>query len=371
MDAYPSQVMNIQPERLKNLLKEMVNIYSPSGKEEQILKYVEGYLKRNGLASVRQKVDDNRFNLVVFPEGQDEVELCFVGHLDTITAYDLDDYGFYEDGDTIYGLGTADMKAACAAMIEVFITMVKSERPLPSVGLALVVGEEEEGDGARMLTAEYGFPWAVVGEPTGMMPCLGHYGYLEILMRTKGKRAHSSMPELGLNAIEGMLKLLIKVTDYATSSPSKLVYNIRELSGFPSGFVVPDTCEAWLDIHLPPDSRIDILKTEMEQLVEQAGGDLPGLEIYMKFEDTHSGYRISEERTLVKKLKGVYQDMSMPWKPQDFRSHSDANVLWAAGVDPVILGPGRLEESHTPEESISFNQAVQAAQLYLNFALSL
>jgi acetylornithine deacetylase len=186
-----------------------------------------------------------------------------------------------------------------------------------------------------------------------------------------GKRAHSSMPELGQNAIEAMLRLLIQVTDYATSSPSGLVYNIRELSGFPSGFVVPDTCEAWVDLHLPPDSRIDVLKTELERLVEEAEESIPGLDIHMKFENTHSGYRISEERIVAKKLKEVYQNMSLLWKPRDFRSHSDANVLWAAGVDPIILGPGRLELAHTPDESILLSQAVKAAQIYLNFALSL
>ncbi|MFC1926113.1 M20 family metallopeptidase, partial [Chloroflexota bacterium] len=368
MSKFPVQDIDIQPERLRNLLKDLVNIYSPSGKEEQILRYVENYLKKHGLSPVRQKVDENRYNLVVFPEGRDEVDLCFVGHLDTVTAYDLDDYGFHEENDNVFGLGTADMKAACAAMIEAFVALVKRGSPLSPVGLALVVGEEEDSDGAKALITEYGFPWAVVGEPTDMMPCLGHYGYLEVLMRTEGKRAHSSMPELGHNAIEAMLRLLIKVTDYATSFPSGLVYNIRELSGFPGGFVVPDTCEAWLDIHLPPDSRIDLLKTELEQLVEGEG--IPGLDIHMRFEDTHSGYRISQDRTLVKKLKETYQNMSLPWKPHDFRSHSDANVFWAAGVDPIILGPGRLEEAHTPEESISFDHVVQAAQVYLNFALS-
>jgi acetylornithine deacetylase len=186
-----------------------------------------------------------------------------------------------------------------------------------------------------------------------------------------GKKAHSSMPELGQNAIEAMLRLLLYVTDYATSSPLGLVYNIRELSGFPGGFVVPDTCEAWLDLHLPPDSRIDLLKTELEQLVEEAGNSIPKLNIHMRFEETHSGYRISEERSLVKKLREVFQNMDLQWNPQDFRSHSDANVLWAAGVDPIILGPGRLEAAHTPEESTSFNQVVQAAKIYLNLMLSL
>jgi len=363
--------MNIKPERLKNLLRDLVDIYSPSGKEEEIVEFTEEYLKKHGIAVSKQEVDENRFNLIAFPEGKDEVDLCFVGHLDTVTAHDLDDFGFHEEDGTIFGLGTTDMKAGCAAMMEAFIALAGSKKAFPPLGLALVVGEEEDSSGAKELMQEYSFPWAVIGEPTSLASCLGHYGYLEVLLRTQGKRAHSSMPEMGQNAIETMLKLLLKITEYAASAPHGLVYNIRELSGFPGGFVVPDACEAWLDLHLPPNAGIDTLKTELEQLIEAAGASINGLNARLKFEDTHAGYRISEERPLIGKLKEAYTKTSLPWETQDFRSHSDGSVLWAAGVDPIVLGPGRLEAAHTPEESVPFQQVVQAAQLYLNLALSL
>ena len=363
--------MDIQPERLKNLFKGLVDIYSPPGKEEEIIAYAEAYLKDQGLPVTRQEVDDGRCNLIVLPEKDHEIDLCFVGHLDTVIAHDLDDYGFWEEEGLVHGLGTADMKAGCAAMIEAYTVVTRKKGKSPPVGLALVVGEEEDSLGAKTLMREYNFPWAIVGEPTNMMPCLGHYAYLEVLLRTRGKRAHSSMPELGRNAIDSMLKLLLKVSEYTESATNGLVYNIRELSGFPGGFVVPDTCEAWLDIHLPPNSRIDVLKTELEQLVETAGKTIKGLDAYLRFVDTHAGYHISADRPLIKKLKEVFQRASLLWEPQDFRSHSDGNVLWAAGVDPIILGPGRLEEAHNPEESVPFSQVVQAAQLYLDFALAL
>ncbi|MBM3118272.1 MAG: M20 family metallopeptidase [Chloroflexi bacterium] len=366
-----SRTVGVQPARLKGLLKDLIDIYSPSGKEGEITEYVEGYLKKHGLRVTKQEVDENRCNLVAFPEERNDVELCFVGHLDTVTAHDLEDFGFSEEDDTVFGLGSADMKAGCAAMIEAFTVLAHRGNAFPPVGLALVVGEEEDSSGAKALIREYGFHWAIIGEPTNLAPCLGHYGYLEVLLRTEGKRAHSSMPELGQNAIETMLKLLLQITEYADSTPHGLVYNIRELSGFPGGFVVPDACEAWLDLHLPPNSRIDALKTELEQLVAVASNGIPGLNAHLKFEETYSGYQISLERPLINKLRETYKKMSLSWEPQDFRSHSDGSALWAAGVDPIILGPGRLEAAHTPEESVSFPQVVQAAKLYLNFALSL
>ena len=361
----------VQPKRLKSLLRDLVDIYSPTGKEEEALEYVEAYLKKHGLEVTRQEVDENRYNLIVPPARTGKDTLYFVGHLDTVNAYDLEDYGFHQKGDTIMGLGTADMKAGCAAMLEAFTVLTNRTSNCLPVGLAFVVGEEEDSSGAKALIKELDFNWAVIGEPTNLLPCLGHYSYMEVLLRTEGKTAHSSLPELGQNAIEAMLRLLLRLTEYAVSKHQELVYNIRQLQSFPHGFVVPDVCEAWLDLHLPPSSNTTAFEREIEELVKTATNDMPDLTAKLKFEETYSGYRIPQDRMPVKKLRETYQRMSLPWETQDFRSHSDGNVLRAAGVSPIILGPGRLEAAHAPEESVSFDQVAQAAQLYLDFSLSL
>ena len=363
--------IDIQPDRLRNLLRDMVDIYSPSGKEENILEYAHEFLESHGLAAIKQKVDENRYNLIVLPEGRDKVDLCFVGHLDTVTAYDLDDYGFREEGDEVSGLGTADMKAGCAAMMETFAVLFERGGEFPPVGLALVIDEEEDNSGAKTLVRDYGFPWALVGEPTNLAPCLGHYSYLEVLLRTQGKRAHSAMPELGRNAIENMLKLLLRFIVYINARTDGLVYNIRDMTGFPGGFVVPDMCEAWLDLHLPPRASTSALKAGMAQLIKAATEEIPALDASLEFENTYKGYQIARDKPMVQKLEKTYQRLSLPWEPQDFRSHSDGSVLWTAGVSPIILGPGRLEDAHTPRESVAFAQVLQAAQIYLNLALSL
>jgi len=366
----PHRDMEVNPERLRGLLQEMVNIYSPSGKEEEVISFVAEHLKSQNVQVHLQPVDEQRSNLVATPEGLDRIELCLVGHVDTVAAYDLDDYGFEMVDDEVRGLGTVDMKSGCAAMVEAFTVLNSSSGRAPTVALALVVDEEEDNAGARALVDEYHFPWAIVGEPTDLAPCLGHYGYLEVFLRTRGKRAHSALPEVGQNAIEAMLRLLLRVTDFAASEGSRVVYNIRELSGLPSGFVVPDLCEAWLDFHLPPDMRMDSLKADLENIVASGAEGSSSLDLYLRFEDTYAGYEISPDRAFVKRLRKVYESMSREWNPQQFRSHSDGNVLWAAGIDPIVLGPGRLELAHSQDEAVAFADVVSAAELYLNIARS-
>jgi acetylornithine deacetylase len=363
------ETSRINPQRLKKLLHRMIDIYSPSGKEEELLDYLHGVLKRRGLPVLRQKVDDHRYNLLVLPES--EIHLCLVGHVDTVTAYELDHYGYVEKGDRILGLGAADMKAGCAAMVEALSALWEGPSPRPPVALALVVGEEEEGDGAGVLADEVHFPWAIIGEPTDLRPCLSSYGYIELQLNTRGIRMHASLAKRDRNPIAAMLGLIMRITTHIESKRPELVYNIRDMFSTRTGFTVPDFCEAWLDVHVPPHAHIGEIVAELEELVETENGQAPRLDRGIRFATIGAGYSLPEKGHMVDALKAIYGQRSLPWEPQPFRSHSDANQLWEAGVRPILLGPGQLERAHAPEESVSFPQVMAAAEIYLDLARAL
>lgn len=354
--------------RLAQLLRKMINIYSPSGKEGDLIDYLEGYLKRHGLPVLRQRVEDKRYNLVVEPD-EATPDLVFVGHVDTVEAFDLDQYGYQREGDTVWGLGAADMKGGCAAMIEAFVSLWENgEHDLP-VALALVVGEEESGDGSRRLAREFQFSNAVIGEPTSLRPCLSHYGYLEIQLVTEGKRMHASMAREARRAVDGMLHLLLAYTRYLEQHRPEAVYNIRNLSSSDAGFAVPDRCEAWLDIHLPPRSKLGEITQEIEDVVKAEEALRPLTpSTSLNFHTIDAGYDLPVRGPLVDRLRQILEARGDPFEPMAFRSHSDANLLWNAGIRPIVLGPGQLEKAHTSEESASFAEVAEASEIYLALA---
>ncbi|MDD5204126.1 MAG: M20/M25/M40 family metallo-hydrolase [Desulfobacterales bacterium] len=358
----------VQPQRLRRLLRRLVDIYSPSGKEEEILHFVSGYLRRRGLKSILQPVDENRFNLVLMPP-DGEPRLAFVGHLDTVVAYDLDEYGYGEDGDSVTGLGTADMKAGCAAMVEAYLAVQNAGSSAPPVALCLVVGEEEDGDGAERLIEEYTFPWAVIGEPTDMRPCLSNYGYLEIQLSTAGRRIHASLANRGGNPVEVMMHTITRISQYMESTRPTLVYNIRDVFSSRAGFAVPDRCEAWVDIHLPPVAPVGEIAAELEEIIESEKRRYPSVEKSLRLATIDAGYELPEKGPFVETLKEVFSGSGLSWAPVPFVSQSDANRLWRAGVKPVLIGPGSLESAHTRDESVSFGQTLIAAQFYYNLAM--
>ncbi len=359
----------IKTKRLRDLLTRLLDIYSPSGKEEEVIDFVYAYLKRRGLPVVRQEVDENRCNLVVAPAGS-EAAAAFIGHLDTVPAFDLDEFGFYEEGDRIFGLGASDMKSGCAAMIEAFVTLWEQGYTSLPLILALVVGEEETGDGAAELVKEYHFPWALIGEPTTLQPCLNHYGYMEVQLITRGSRRHASLARPGQNAVEGLLRLLLNLTNHLEKNTPRLVYNIRDLFSSGSGFIVPDECRAWVDIHLPPEAPLPEITMELEELVEGQRLERPDLETLFHIQTLHAGYALPDKGPLTSALKTALAGAGLAWEPASFPSHSDANLLWTSGVKPVMFGCGSLDEAHRPDEFVLFDQVRVAAEIYYRTALS-
>jgi len=358
-----------RPQRLKKLLQRLVDIYSPSGKEGDVLDFVKGYLRRRDLPVLIQTIDEDRYNIIVAPLDTD-IQMAFVGHLDTVSAPDLDNYGFSEQGDQVRGLGSADMKGGCAAMLEALLTLWESGHSEAPVALCLVVGEEENGDGAEKLMKSYHFPWAIIGEPTDMIPCFQSYGYVEVQISTRGQRQHASLAKRRRNAIEVMFQTMLRLTHQLETDYPQITYNIRDLFSSRSGFAVPERCEAWLDLHLPPTAPIGEILIGLEDIVVNNQGNRNQIETLFRGATIDAGYALPEKGPVVDAIKNVFQRHSLPWSSNAFRSHSDANQIWASGVKPVILGPGKLEQAHSQEESISFQQVCLAAEIYLDIMLT-
>jgi acetylornithine deacetylase len=355
----------IQPQRLAKLLQRLVDIYSPSGKEGDVLDYLKGYLKRREVPVIIQTVDEDRYNIILGPVAKD-IQLAFIGHIDTVTAPDLDSYSYSVQGDRVRGLGVADMKGGCAAMLEAFLTFREAGNTEAPIALCLVVGEEESGDGAEKLMKAYHFPWALIGEPTDMVPCLQSYGYVEIQLTARGARQHASLAKRRHNAVEVMLQTLLRLTHQLEAEHPEINYNIRDLFSSHSGFAVPALCEAWLDLHVPPGMDIGEILLDMEEVTMAGKDSRPNIEMGFRSVTIAAGYQIPEKAAVVDTIKKVFTAHDLTWSTDAFRSHSDANQIWAAGVKPIILGPGQLEQAHSHDESASFQQICLAAEIYLD-----
>jgi acetylornithine deacetylase len=361
----------IDPERLQKLLLELIDIYSPSGKEEDVQLYIEALLSAAGINVERQEVEEGRFNLIS-RFGTEPPEFYLVGHVDTVAAWDLEEFGAVEEWGVVRGLGSADMKGGCAAMIEAWLALATlPEDQRPNVGLLLVVGEEENGDGSARFLESCRPQWVVIGEPTALAPCFSHYGYLEAYLVTQGRRSHSSLPELGHNAVESMLRVLLHLgkDPLFDRNSSQIFYSIREMSSSRAGFVVPDRCETLIDLHLAPEIDPAQVSAAIQNRLAGADAFVPDLDLEVSFDFSAGGYDLGADNWLTAALDEIYPRLNLPLLQLPFRSHSDGNLFYQAGVRPLILGPGSLETAHTSEEQTSLAEVESAARIYAALAL--
>lgn len=358
---------SIHNTRLQTFFRDLVDIYSPTGKEHDAVAFTADYLRRHGLGVELQQVADERCNLAVLPDDPDNIKVAYMGHLDTVPAFDLEQQtsASISEG-MVRGLGTADMKGGCAALIEAFVACAECGLRPENAALFLVVGEEETGDGTTAVLDRWSFPYALIAEPTDLKPCLSHHGYLEIMTRTYGLRRHASQSGPETNASLCMLRVLHLFTSYLEAHNPSVVMNIRDLSSSESGFAVPDRCEAWIDLHTPPDMPLKTFMASVQAYLQGHFQSGRASKYDLAFTTQASGFEVRPEGDLPRLLREVFRRRNQPWDPRSFASHSDACLLHEAGCEPVMFGPGQLARAHTRDECIPLHQVTRAAELFLD-----
>ncbi|USS86898.1 ArgE/DapE family deacylase [Fructilactobacillus cliffordii] len=205
-------------EKIK-LLSDLVAIRSINNYEEQVAQYLASVFTEHGIANKLISYAPNRSNLVA-EIGSGHPVTVFNGHADVVAVNDewnTDPFVLTEKNNELYGRGACDMKSGLAAMVIAMLELQATKTPLTgTVRFLLTVGEEVGEYGAEQLTT-MGYmddvDALIIGEPTGYEICYAHKGSLDIQIDSKGTDAHSSMPQLGNNALQNLLDL-VEIIDH-------------------------------------------------------------------------------------------------------------------------------------------------------------
>src|SRR5699024_3854906 len=143
------------------------------------------------------------------------------GHTDTVKIgaqeWKFDPFkGEIEDG-KLYGRGTSDMKSGLAALYLALESVYEEGYELnQDIEFLATAGEEVDTKGAKhyvQSTTMDNIDAIIIAEATSEKVAIGHKGALWIEVTLTGKTAHGAMPEQGLNAVEGMNKVINLVND--------------------------------------------------------------------------------------------------------------------------------------------------------------
>ncbi len=259
------------------LLKKLVTIESPYGKEEEISRFIQSLLEEHGFEVETLPVEGFGDDVLAYLQGKGST-VVLNGHMDTVNlspGWTRNPRGELV-GDRFYGLGSADMKAGLAVLLSLFIEMGElSKRERPNLIFTAVSDEEGYSRGAWELIRSgklEGADLVLVAEPTNERLMLGARGRFVIIVRAKGRKAHAARPGLGINAIEELAKLVSNLGKARPKTHIKLgrgSYCTLSMKGEADGLSVPDCAEALIDRHTVIGENWERVEAELRKLAER------------------------------------------------------------------------------------------------------
>ena len=287
--------------------------------------------------------------------------VALTGHLDTVphgTGWKFNEG--QSVGDRVYGRGTCDMKGGCTAMLLAAEDLVAANVPF---SLCFTTDEETmmAGAGAAAKSAALRTaPCIVVTEPTELDVVVHEKGLLHFSISTKGVAAHASMPELGDNAIVKMIKLLQKLDDLQKipkNSTEEMTLCVDTIKGGTSINVIPDHCEAEVDVRFPPE--LDTKKV-LKKLRDRIGNKGYEIKILHELDPVGTDPESIPVKTMKACLGPKARITSAPYATEMVMFREACKYL-------MVCGPGRNDVCHCNDEFIDVPQIVKAAELYTEF----
>lgn len=309
--------------------------------------------------------DPRKVNLLA-TLGQGPGGLVLAGHLDTVPfdegAWRSDPFRLTERDDRLYGLGTADMKSFLALAIEAAREF--AGKPLKQPLVILGTADEEITLGGARALAEAGRPrarHAVIGEPTGLKPVRIHKGNLSESIRVRGKSGHASNPSLGLNAVEGMHRVLhhlLQLRDELARGPRSEQFSVPHatlnpgcLHGGDAPNRIPARCELRVDLRFLPGTDLAALRSEMQQ---RASAALAGTDYRIEFDSLYPGCPAFETPATAAIVKACEELTGHAAGAVDFAT--EGALFNDMGLHTVVLGPGDIAQAHQPDEYLALDR---------------
>jgi acetylornithine deacetylase/succinyl-diaminopimelate desuccinylase len=360
-------------------------------KEGNVARYIEEWLRNANLCVRTENVLPNRPNVIATINGSgDGNNLLYSGHMDTVPEYGWEgDPGPFSGkilGNKVYGRGACDMKGALAAIMVAMDAIQKSGIKLRgNLIFSGVIGEEGEGSiGTKdfvQRTHVNVAETAVVCEPSNLQIFIGHKGFSNLRISTRGRSVHSAYPKKGVNAIELMCDVLqtlrkelypkLKSRKHKLLGPP--VLTITLIKGGTLADTVPDSCEALVNYRYPPGEDPSKVEEEIVYLLGKMQEENTNLDAKVTILSNVLGMKTSKQSGIVKSLKQNVEEVTgITPKITGTGYWTDASIFTNNGkMQSVIFGPGDEMLAHTTQENIDINQLLIASQVYALTALDI
>jgi acetylornithine deacetylase len=238
-----------------------------------------------------------------------------------------------------------------------------------------VADEEHASEGVQAVLRRFTADACVVTEPTHLRACVAHKGFVWAELETRGRAAHGSRPDLGVDAIAGMgpvltaigaLQAALDTRPHPLLGPASLHASLidggQELSSYPERCVLAVERRT-----LPGERRADI-ERELEGLLARAREADPRLATALRVGVVREPFAVDPQAAIVALLRGAALSV-LGAEPEIVGDHPwmDAAFTAAAGIPTVVFGPGGAG-AHAVEEYADIASVQRCAEVLIELA---
>lgn len=306
----------------------------------------------------------DKFNLLA-TLGKGEGGLVLAGHTDTVPydehRWQTDPFQLTQKDNRLYGLGTTDMKTFFALALTAAAQFKADNLRHPL--LLLATADEESGMCGARAFAHLGRPnarYALLGEPTDLKPVRMHKGILMEAVKIIGTGGHSSRPYLGNSALEGIHKVISALLAWRSKLQQEYVNPLFDIPtptlnfGYIHGGDNPNRicaeCELHIDVRLLPGMTVtETRHLFQQQVLESIAGSGLRAQFTALFEGMNAMETSAEAEIvhIAERLSGHSAEIAT--------YATEAPYFQTLGMQTVVLGPGRIEQAHQPNEFINLD----------------
>lgn len=348
-------------------LQSLITIEStnPPGNEAAVTELFKTRCEQNDVPYEITDLGNNRNNFSVTLTAKDNTEdkLLLSGHTDTVKIgaqqWQYGPFAATIDNGKLYGRGTTDMKSGLAALYLALESLYKEGfTPTKNIEFLATAGEEVDSIGAEHYVASTNMDnikAIIIAEPTSEKVVVGHKGALWIEVTLTGKTAHGAMPEQGINAIEGMNKVLNLVDELkeewleeqAPLGKSSISANL--ISGGIQTNVIPDSCTLNVDIRSVTPNLHEKLYSEFTERLEAIFSAENSPEVSTKILLNRATVLTEEDESIITSAL----DVANANEVSGVSYYTDGSVLNPdSNIPTLIYGPGIETLAHQPNEYV-------------------
>jgi len=350
-------MLSIDTGYITRVLQDLVRINSVNPRldssapgEAEIAAYVADALRARGLEVAVHEPQPGRASVVGRLRGSRAGRsLMLNAHADTVDVAGMDApfSGEVRDG-RVYGRGAFDMKGGLAAMMGAVKALADAGRPHGGeILLAAVADEEYASLGTEDLVTRYRPDAAIVTEPTALDICLAHKGFAWFEVTTRGRAAHGSRFDLGVDANMHMGRVLADLDalerDLRARTPHRLVgppsLHAATLAGGSGLSTYAASCRLQIERRTIPGERRDAVAGEIRAMLERQAARDAAFDAAFEELLVREPFEVAEDAAIVRALADASTAVlgrrpayvgQTPWM--------DAALLAGAGAETVVMG---------------------------------